>query len=599
MVQLTLNKELNGIEISFDSKPDSDTLTALKKAGYRWHRVKKVWYAKQTADRLTLAERLANLDTMPEIKTNETKINLDNLGQNAPHLHGAELAAAIREDLKRRGVKGVTVRSRKVTHDTGITVTIKATAADIVSVEEYQKRYPFESFSCDAMNYHGVFCGSKWVYAAEWEAMTEEERRTAYRNHTMYYLTKSPDFNNYHQERKDYPAMTTDFYNKVVAVFKIANQWNYNHSDSMSDYFDVGYYLDIDIKIPEGFTPAEKMTDEEIKAYEAEKAAEEAARQAEIEKYRQEQEEAKKAREAYEAQRKIDREQIYKNIEVIDLPEAEQMYITNLIGGHGKESTLEELREAEKDNDRRNDAIITRKVVFSDYETFNLFTKYLLDDWDFLQGMGGTASEDVRLEEIKNLFALNEDQRADIKWYMCNCIAFYVGGSLELISNPEGYSYSRYTYELTNATKILHADIETEKQRAESESKTPFYFPAPIDEQVKNLHEGQQITIYQTDGWMLNNIYAGAGEILSINPGTYAQYKGIYIAFTNGKQTFIRDNKHCLIYEGIKPKLPDTLTTKRIDAHMVMLLDSDELFPRVIDYYNKQGIKPIIDTIQR
>ena len=65
MASYTLNEELNGIEISFDSKPDTDTLTALKSAGYRWHRVKKVWYAKQTADRLTLATSLAELTDAP------------------------------------------------------------------------------------------------------------------------------------------------------------------------------------------------------------------------------------------------------------------------------------------------------------------------------------------------------------------------------------------------------------------------------------------------------------------------------------------------------------------------------------------------------
>lgn len=66
MATYTLNQELNGIEISFDSKPDTDTLTALKDAGYRWHKVKKIWYAKQTADRITLAESLAGLTTKSE-----------------------------------------------------------------------------------------------------------------------------------------------------------------------------------------------------------------------------------------------------------------------------------------------------------------------------------------------------------------------------------------------------------------------------------------------------------------------------------------------------------------------------------------------------
>lgn len=65
MASYTLNQELNGIEISFDQKPDTDTLTALKSAGYRWHRIKKVWYAKQTAERISIAARLTGQPEQP------------------------------------------------------------------------------------------------------------------------------------------------------------------------------------------------------------------------------------------------------------------------------------------------------------------------------------------------------------------------------------------------------------------------------------------------------------------------------------------------------------------------------------------------------
>jgi hypothetical protein len=45
MMTLTINKELNGIEVSFDSKPEQATLNTLKANGFRWHNVKKIWYA--------------------------------------------------------------------------------------------------------------------------------------------------------------------------------------------------------------------------------------------------------------------------------------------------------------------------------------------------------------------------------------------------------------------------------------------------------------------------------------------------------------------------------------------------------------------------
>ena len=70
MTTLTLNKELNGIEIRFDFKPISSTLESLKKSGFRWHRQKKFWYAKQTPERIELAQSITD---GKEIKTGTTK----------------------------------------------------------------------------------------------------------------------------------------------------------------------------------------------------------------------------------------------------------------------------------------------------------------------------------------------------------------------------------------------------------------------------------------------------------------------------------------------------------------------------------------------
>lgn len=65
MANYTLNQELNGIEIKFEAKPAAATLDSLKSAGFRWHRAKKVWYAKQTADRIALAESIADGQPAP------------------------------------------------------------------------------------------------------------------------------------------------------------------------------------------------------------------------------------------------------------------------------------------------------------------------------------------------------------------------------------------------------------------------------------------------------------------------------------------------------------------------------------------------------
>ena len=74
MTTLTLNQELNGIEIKFDAKPLQATLDGLKKLGFRWHRQKKLWYAKQTPERLELAKAITTGEEYAEqIRKEEPK----------------------------------------------------------------------------------------------------------------------------------------------------------------------------------------------------------------------------------------------------------------------------------------------------------------------------------------------------------------------------------------------------------------------------------------------------------------------------------------------------------------------------------------------
>lgn len=60
MATLTLNQSLNGIELKFEGKPVVAILSALKENGFRWHPKKKIWYAKQTPERLELAQEIAD-----------------------------------------------------------------------------------------------------------------------------------------------------------------------------------------------------------------------------------------------------------------------------------------------------------------------------------------------------------------------------------------------------------------------------------------------------------------------------------------------------------------------------------------------------------
>ena len=617
IAEIKNNESQNGIEIYFKVYPLTGTKETMKKNGFRWNRKKGCWYAKKSLDTENIAGIMADTtlteyediakktgEEVKAITVNKTRstltkpkteiINLDNLGENTPLLYGAELSKAIRDDLKKRGVAGVSVRAK----GDSITVTVKATAADFVSIEEAKERYTFSHFSCDADR--GFYDGEKWVH--NFHELSEEEKTRGYEKYLAYSIKKIDSVNQYRLNKRDnFWELKTDFYNKLCAIYKIANQWNYDNSDLMTDYHDVGYYLDIDIKKPDDFEPVESMTEEEREALAEERRIEEEKEKAEIERLEAERKQREAEHQAYEAQRKIDRDAIKNDIEIVDLAEEDYIYITDLIGGIGKECTLDELYE-ELNTDHKNDAIITRKVIFHSKETFEIFGKYLIDSFDFLNGKGGTGSEDIRLDEVENVYNLNKVQRESVKWYMCDCVAIYVNNDLKIVSNPEGYSYSRYTYILSETSEIKTAQAECERQRADSKKKEPFYFPAKVEEQATNIHVGQEITVYQCDGWILNSIYGGFGTVEKVYPGDYAQYTGVYIDLTQGKKkktVFIRDNKKILIYEGIMPPLPESVTEEKISDNMSLLHNEDVLFKKAYRYYKDKGILPIVDTWQR
>lgn len=57
-ITVTLNRELQGIEIRFTEKPAQEIIEQLKMNGFRWSKVKKVWYAKQSERTLVFAKSL-------------------------------------------------------------------------------------------------------------------------------------------------------------------------------------------------------------------------------------------------------------------------------------------------------------------------------------------------------------------------------------------------------------------------------------------------------------------------------------------------------------------------------------------------------------
>ena len=67
MCTMAINKEFNGIELTFEGKPAEEIREAMKAAGFRWHRMKKLWYAKQNPERMELAKKLSGGATPAQV----------------------------------------------------------------------------------------------------------------------------------------------------------------------------------------------------------------------------------------------------------------------------------------------------------------------------------------------------------------------------------------------------------------------------------------------------------------------------------------------------------------------------------------------------
>lgn len=112
MLNITLNTEKNGIELRFDTKPNTDVITAIKEAGFRWSGKQRMWYAKQNDETVALANQISESEGSFEYKPKtETNIDLWSLTRTegiednydkTRITNTKEIAANIRKHLRNR-----------------------------------------------------------------------------------------------------------------------------------------------------------------------------------------------------------------------------------------------------------------------------------------------------------------------------------------------------------------------------------------------------------------------------------------------------------------------------------------------------------------
>ncbi len=569
------NKNFNSVEIYFEGIPAPEIRSNLKALKFRWHNVKKCWYG--YAEEKQIIDILNGSEPKETKKDNNKKIDLSNLERIKLNCYGAEFAKVLRQELKQRNAKGVTIRSNRSGLTSSYTVTIELNPADFVSVEELAARRP---------DLYAHYLSNIW-------SGKEKSEKDFYK----YSIESAKDKTVYSGRAVDMPQLTKQAQERCEAIRRICMAANYDNSDSMTDYYDVGYYLDIYFKC-EPFEARETMTEEERAEVVADQKKEEEKRQKQLEEYERRKAEEKKAAEEYEKKHAEEVKTILNNIEVVELPKEKNYFITNLAQGIGKENSIEEVKENIKEyGGNVYDYLISSNVNIKTFEALEALNKNLLNDFNFIAGKGGTACNDSRVNE-DNYMKLNQEQREKVKFYYCNCVAFYYNNELQFVADPQGYNYIRYAAIPTKQTEIKDpAEFETVAPK--NEDKTPFYIPETVEAQAANLKSGEDITIYYSDGMCLNMLHTTAGQLERYE----AKENNIvlYLSIKNKLYKLsLKSYNKMLIYNGIRTEIPRELVYKTDESRNGLRVeeenDTAETLKNIVNYYNDN---PLIDTVQR
>ncbi len=408
---ITLNEKLNGIELSFPEKPTDEILTQLKTNGYRWHNVKKVWYARQNEKTISLAEKMVDCETEVEaIPKDETKTVIETKKEISPLFDRVQII----EDLNN--------------------VDEAKSGKEIASIvrKHIRERFPECKFSVTCRNYNSINItleSSPYIHTE-----IESTRDISTSEHNRLYEKANKE---------------------TTSIIKYCENYlnSFKYCTSYDPYGDYGssYNIYVDVRLSYNYEQTE-LTDEYKKVIEDFHAAliekekqDEIKRQEEFEKYKKEQAEKQAAFIILEEQRKKDKEIIEQNVSSVELEESKQYILSNVkMANLNKNNTLTEYyEEVAKDDYYTQNIKITREISFSTEESLNLFNNMLLTDFDFLADSGGTYTDDPRINNMIDYHNMTKEEQETVKFNLIG-IAVYYNNILQFIIDTQGYKYARY-----------------------------------------------------------------------------------------------------------------------------------------------------------
>jgi hypothetical protein len=171
-------------------------------------------------------------------------------------------------------------------------------------------------------------------------------------------------------------------------------------------------------------------------------------------------------------------ENIYNSIEVNELNENNQYFVTGAeFANLNKNNTIEQYQEEVlKGEFTLENVKITKEIHFNNLEALENFSNLLLNDFDFLTGTGGSYTDDNRFNSMTDFHNMDEEERESVKWNL-NGVAIYFNNELQFVVDAQGHSYARYVGLTDNAvieksitvdTVLTEEDKDELKQLADS-----------------------------------------------------------------------------------------------------------------------------------
>lgn len=378
MANVTINDEKNGIEVKFDNKPDSTVLDVLRNNGFHWSNKQKMWYAKQTPERMEIVNGISSFTVKTKAEQPQkyslwemTRTdNIENNFEKYKIYDSKEIAAIIRKHIR--------------------------------------ARFPMCKFSVTS-DYQEINIS----------------------------LLVSP----FAKDSEEVKAI-------VHYVYMFAESYNYDNSDSMTDYFDVNFYgvYENDILSYKYEQTEETVSTANISAaFREEKAEYEKKKQEEEEKRLQERMAQMEIERAEAAKREEIRKENHAKIEANAVVKNVSFFATNCY-------EVVDDGDITIKGDRCNCKV--QKAVYLTKELYDMFLTMTTSDFSFFEHMGGSDTDDLRITSFLDYQYMDEEERKTVEWYNTSCVAIYCDNELMMIVDAQGHGYAKYIHYMDSESSI-------------------------------------------------------------------------------------------------------------------------------------------------